>query len=274
MSGRNARCGLLVAALALTPALAATREPEPKKATAEDIARAEAAVKKFLEGVKGDYGQVTSIKDDAVEKALPGQLFFAVLYRQYPVGRVPPQGLSASNVFAVDGQGKVTPLPNAAALQKYLKEAMPPAKGDAAATDAARACARLDQELHQDGFYKFEIMGQVKVEQDKGGARTAVVRTVVMQGGNGDITVVAKFDDVGKLTGVEETAKLKPGPRPICQATLLLHADPLVRRICEQDLLVMGTAALPYLAEQRARATPELQKEIDRVVRLIATGER
>jgi hypothetical protein len=274
MNGQKMTAALLAAAVALASALAAP-QPDPKKATPEDIDKAAAAVKAYLANVKGDYGVVTHIKDDAVEKALPGKIFFAVLFRQYPVGRPAPQGLSASNVFVVDGQGKATPLPNAAALQKYLKESVAPVKDDAAAKDAAHACARLGQELVQDGFYKFQIMDDaIKVEPGKGGGRTAAAKTVVMQGGNGEIGLVAKFDDAGKLTDLEESVKVRPGPRPICQATLLLNADPLVRRICEQDLLVMGTAALPYLAEQRAKASLELQKEIDRVVKRIEAGER
>jgi hypothetical protein len=35
--------------------------------------------------------------------------------------------------------------------------------------------------------------------------------------------------------------------------------------MAEQDLLVMGRAAKPYLDEQRAIASPELRDEIDRV---------
>jgi hypothetical protein len=68
--------------------------------------------------------------------------------------------------------------------------------------------------------------------------------------------------------------ELKPGPRPICQATKLLDADPVVRRMAEQDLLVMGRAARPYLDEQRAKAAPELQKAIDRVWERICADDR
>ena len=60
-------------------------------------------------------------------------------------------------------------------------------------------------------------------------------------------------------------SKLKPGPRPICHATKLLDPDPVVRAIVEQDLLIMGRAAKPYLDEQRAKASPELQQAIDRI---------
>src|SRR6184192_2360441 len=73
------------------------------------------------------------------------------------------------------------------------------------------------------------------------------------------------------VTGVQTCAlpicrsAIRPGPRPICQATKLLDPDPLVRRICEQDLLIMGLSARDYLMEQRARATPELRAALDRL---------
>ena len=73
------------------------------------------------------------------------------------------------------------------------------------------------------------------------------------------------FDQSGKLTRVQQTNKVKPGVRPICQATKLLDADPLIRAMAEQDLLVMGRAVKPYLDEQRAKARPELQKAIDHI---------
>jgi hypothetical protein len=67
------------------------------------------------------------------------------------------------------------------------------------------------------------------------------------------------------LTKATAKAEIKPGPRPVCHATKLLDADPVVRAIVEQDLLIMGRAAKPYLDEQRAKAGPELQEAIDRI---------
>ena len=64
---------------------------------------------------------------------------------------------------------------------------------------------------------------------------------------------------------VNEEAKIRPGPRPICQATKLLDADQIVRRMAEQDLLYMGRAAHEYLMQQRAQAAPDLQQAIDRL---------
>ena len=57
--------------------------------------------------------------------------------------------------------------------------------------------------------------------------------------------------------------------RDVSQATKLLDADPVVRRIAAQDLIIMGLAARDYLMDQRAQATPELREAIDRVWRQI-----
>jgi hypothetical protein len=69
---------------------------------------------------------------------------------------------------------------------------------------------------------------------------------------------------------VEETNTVKAGVRPICQATKLLDPDPLVRRMAEKDILVMGRAAKEYLDEQRAKAPAELRQTIDRIRKRIA----
>ena len=97
----------------------------------------------------------------------------------------------------------------------------------------------------------------------------AAGRLVVMQGGNGELRAAIEYDKDGKLAKVTEKAAIRAGPRPICQATKLLDADPIVRRIAEQDLLIMGLSARDYLMEQRESATPELQGAIDRVWRQI-----
>ena len=67
----------------------------------------------------------------------------------------------------------------------------------------------------------------------------------------------------GSLVQIYERSALRPGIRPICQATKLLDRDPIVRRMAEQDVLVMGRAAKPYLDQVRATARPKLQQAID-----------
>ena len=93
-------------------------------------------------------------------------------------------------------------------------------------------------------------------------------------GDAGEIDARLTFDAAGKLVRVSETANLKRGIRPICQATKLLDPDPVVRRMAEQDLLVMGKAARDYLAAQRAKADPKLQRAIDRLWERILAEDR
>src|SRR5262249_23749511 len=108
----------LLVASAVTIAASGASAPEAKP-TPESIAKAEKAVQEHLEKLKGTGAAVQYIKDDAVEKVFPRYYLFAVLFRQFPVGRVPPKGLKASNLFAVDADGKVTTLTDAKELEKF-----------------------------------------------------------------------------------------------------------------------------------------------------------
>jgi hypothetical protein len=237
--------------------------------TPETIAKAEKAARDHLEKLKGSWATVQYIKDEDVEAVSPHHYLFSVLFRQFPVARPLPEGLTASNLLVVDGKGKATVLRDAAALEKFFKTHAT-AKKEEGKKAAVRAWLRLSQQYHQDGFYIFDLVpDSVKVE-----ARKASGVVTAMRGGGGTLHAELTFDDDGKLDKVREEAKLRRGPRPICQASKLLDPDPLVRRIVEQDLLIMGTAAKDYLDEQRAQATPELRRAIDRRWQRIVESER
>jgi hypothetical protein len=96
----------------------------------------------------------------------------------------------------------------------------------------------------------------------------------VAAGGDGNIDVVMTLGTAGSLVNILERSAIRPGVRPICQATKLLDRDPIVRRMAEQDLLVMGRAAKPYLDQIRATARPKLQQAIDRMWQRILAGAR
>jgi hypothetical protein len=261
---------VLFAALAPLAPAADEKKPSP-----EQIAQGQEKVKKHLDGLKGGSPAVVApISDAAVVRALPDHLIYSVLYRRFPLAQAPAEGLSASNVFAVGSDGTVEPLKDTAALGAFLVKNLK-AGTDDQAKDAARAAVRLIAELYQDGFYTFALQDDSTKVTTADGVRTATARSVVMKGGNGEFTVTVKARADGSIAEVSQSiSDLKPGPRPKCQATLLLHPDPLVRRICEDDLLIMGRAARAYLMEQRAKAAPDLQAEIDRVWRRIEAGER
>jgi hypothetical protein len=224
--------------------------------------KAQKLVEEYLAKLKAPNPAVKPITDDAVTGSLPDVSCFAVMFRQYPVAIAPPEPLRSSNVLAVK-DGKVEPITDTAALEKFLKANLKPVKDEAGAKAAAVAWLRLALELQQDGFFGFSAP-DVSAEKDK----TATGKVKVEKGGMGEITAALTFED-GKLAKVEAKSSVKAGVRPICQATKLLDADPIVRKMAEKDILVMGQACKDYLDEQRAKASPELRKEIDRVWRRI-----
>lgn len=221
---------------------------------------AEASVKQALEKLGAANGKIEVIKDRAVETAVPKCTVVAVHFPLFPVARAVPEPLSHANV-AVVKDGKVTFLSTPKALADFFLANASAAKNETEKKDAARAWLRLSQEMKQDGYFKFELMDDsTKVEGNK-----ATAKIVVMRGGNGELVANLEFGDDGKLTGLNEKGNITAGQRPKCHATLLLDNNPLVRRIVEEDLLIMGRAVKPYLDEQRAKASPELQKAIDRI---------
>lgn len=230
----------------------------------EDIQKAQGQVKEALAKIKGESGEILYLGNAELDKSFPNHRFFAVRYRIYPVARQLPEGMKPSNIFVVPANGRPEHLKDAKALENYFKTNLGEVKGKRSVVAAISSWLTLSPEFHQDGFYKFKLP-EMFTETDG----TIKASTVVMAGGNGEISAELAFDKAGKLTAVTETAKIRQGPRPICHATKLLDADPLVRRICEQDLLYMGRFALDYLREQRALANPALRQAIDRLVERI-----
>jgi hypothetical protein len=248
--------------------------PREGKLTADQVARAEKVARKKLEELKGSYGSVQFIRDASLEKVFPRHAFFFVLFRQYPVGRVPPAGLKVSNVFTVGADGKVQVLTDPRQLEKFFRAQLPAGTGDAQLKEETRAWLSLAQQFSQDGFYTFRLVeDSLKVTRVKGGKRGSGT-VVAMKGGSGTLSATLTFNESGRLAEVSAITKLRPGPRPVCQATRLLDRDAVVRRMAEQDLLIMGRAAKPYLDEQRAKAPPELRRAIDRLWQRICAEDR
>lgn len=245
-------------------------------ATGEERA-ADLLAKKLGEFPGSERGQVISITEEPLPQVLPGHSFYALRFRQYPVALAPPEPLRANNLFAVKPDGTVEHVRNAQALKDLFRASLPPVTTDALARDAARAWLRLAEEFHQDGFLRFSIPADtLQVASAPSGGQHVTGKAVAEpQGGDsGEIVGSLVFDRAGKLVKATETANLKRGMRPICQATKLLDPDPIVRRMAEQDLLVMGKAAREYLDEQRATASPDLQRAIDRIWRRILAEGR
>ena len=228
------------------------------------VAKAEAALKEHLEKAKATGGSILRLHNPALAKDFPEDVFFALRFRLFPVARRLPEGMKASNIFVVSKEGKVQHLRDAKELEKFFQKHLPAVKKQEQAQNALGGWLLLAQEFHQDGLFIFEVLSKAFAVEEQGKGLEARGRAVVMKGGNGEVTVTMTFAD-GKLTKVEPSGKVIPGPRPICQATKLLDTDPIVRKMAEQDLLCMGLAAKEYLDEQRAQARPELQRAIDHI---------
>jgi hypothetical protein len=205
---------------------------------------------------------VRPVTDDFVARTFPTFSFFGVVFRQYPVAvQCPPASdLKCANLFFVQNS-RVDFVSTIEDLKFFFAANLGPAPTQDAATDAASSWLRFSEELKQDLFYTFSPPDISYTPRDD----LALLRAhaSVAAGGEGSIDVVMMLGAAGSLVNVLERSALRPGIRPICQATKLLDPDPIVRRMAEQDLLVMGRAAKPYLDQIRATARPKLQQAID-----------
>src|ERR1043166_946088 len=85
----------LLAVFIASPVLA-QEEKIPKEAQ-----KAADVVKAYLQSLKGDYALLLYKDDAALAKTFPDYQFIVARYRQFPVARALPEGLSSSNIFAL-----------------------------------------------------------------------------------------------------------------------------------------------------------------------------
>jgi hypothetical protein len=231
-------------------------------------------LKDYLAGIKGtEAARVTQLTADGVKETFPDHTLFAVMFPQYPIARIAPPPLKSANVIAVPKKdGKPVPITDTKELEKFFAANARVTKKPAEVDDTVKAWLRTVAELHQDGFYTFTV----KTGEGLASGNTITASgeaPVNPKGGNkGEVKATLKFKE-GKFTSAETKVNLKPGLRPICQATKLLDRDPIVRGMAEQSIRVMGSAARPYLDEQYAKASPQLRQAIDRIwAQIVAEG--
>jgi hypothetical protein len=244
----------LIALLASASALAAENARDP-----EDAIRGQFPVIR-REGVP----PLVPLIERSLTRTFPEHRFLVLRFRQYPVARMPPKPLAANNLFAVDQNGRVRHLTDTKELENFFRTAMSRVTGVESAKEAVKAWLRLSEEFKQDGFFEFSIPEDTLAARALAEGWSASGRVVVGQGGKGELVAELTFAADGKLVNVDEKSTVKPGVRPLCQATKLLDPDPIVRQMAEKDILVMGRHAKDYLDEQKAKATPELRQAIDR----------
>jgi hypothetical protein len=215
---------------------------------------------------------VRPVTDDFVGRTFPNFSFFGVIFRQYPIAvQCPPTtDLKCANLFFVQSS-QVDFVSKIDDLKFFFAANLAPAPTQDTATDAASTWLRFSEELKQDLFYTFSPPTVSYTPRDDSTLLRA--HASVVAGGDGNVDVVMTLGAAGSFLTILEKSALRPGVRPICQATKLLDTDPIVRRMAEQDLLVMGRAAKPYLDQVRATAQPKLQQAIDRIwQRILSEG--
>ncbi len=245
-------------------------------ATIKSDTAARASFDNYLKGKNIAGGNIGPVVDETLRQAFPKHVFYVLRFRQFPVAREVPPGMSASNIFVVNPDNSVKSLLDTQAAKNFFQAAYPPAKSDDTLKLAARAWLRISQEWRQDGFYQFTIPADaVAVDNSDEKNPRVTAKAVVAGGGNaGRISVTLTFDAAGKLTSAAEEAALREGVRPLCQATKLLDPDPIVQGMARQSIRVMGSNAREYLIEQRAKAAPKLQAAIDEIWQQIQADGR
>lgn len=221
-------------------------------------------VEDYLKSRGASGAVVRPITDDYVGRTFPDFSFFGVIFRQYPLAVLCPQtqDLKCANVFFVrDGQTDF--VSNIQDLKFFFAAELGPVPTEEEAADAASAWLRFSEELKQDLFYTFSAPEISYLPRED--ITTVRGHAAVTAGGEGRIEILMTLGAAGSLVNIHEKGALRQGVRPICQATKLLDSDSIVRRMAEQDLLVMGRAAKPYLDQVRAKAEPKLQRAIDRI---------
>ncbi len=223
-------------------------------------------------------GRLKRLADEALLKVLPEIRLTSLFIQLWPVARVPSPPLKSNNLFIITQSGSVQHFTDRRLLARFFVQHLrfqPKMKTDQAKQQAARAWLHLSQELQNDGMFRFTILvGDVSTKKEDGTSRVVARATVEPKGGDkGWIKVTVTFNAEGKLINIQEQSKLVPGIRPICQSTKLLDPDPIVRKMAETEILLMGRRCEPYIREQREKAGPELRKAIDRIWRRVLAEE-
>jgi hypothetical protein len=210
---------------------------------------------------------VLFIDTGSYQPLFPKKLFYVLRFPQWPVSIAPPAGLASNNLMVFTQDKPLHAISNSHQLQEYFQLN---AHTQGTADDAAntlKTWLSLFAELEQDGMFQFNApVIESSTNSAAGGFEVHGHIDVAPKNGDmGSITGKVIVDANGKLQSATARPALQSGMRPICQATKLLDADPIVRKMAERDLLVMGRSARNYLIIQRSKAAPELRARIDQI---------
>lgn len=204
------------------------------------------------------------IATEALAREFPHYRFYGLTFPQWPLAEVPPHPLSASNVVSLAPGGAVMVLTSPSELKDYFNGHRHRAARDPGTI--LLAWLDLTWVFSEDGFFQFDVGQAIQVNRQDENVLASGKDIVQPHGGDqGEIDVALTIAPDGTILSAQDTRDVRAGIRPICQATKLLDPDPIVRKMAEQCLLVMGSRAKPYLDAQRAKSPPELQKAIDAI---------
>lgn len=233
---------------------------------ADKATQAKEKVEQKLKNLKAADYKLEEISDVNLNKFFPNHKFLSVIFRQFPVGtpNVPPV-LENSNLYAVSDQGSFINITDDKGLKNFFSSSLEKVETEEDAKLATKAFLRLAWQLRQDGFYTFGYIDESIAGKTENGTTDASGKFTALKGGNGTVMAELSFNKLGELFKLTVSGKVTAGPRPICQATKLLDKDLLVRRMAEQDLLVMGSNARSYFDFIRPQLSQELRHAADRV---------
>lgn len=256
-----------------------------KKVKVSDIAKPGTpayAIREFEEKTQKEFfqnrqGILSELKDVEFAQAFDKRV--SLLCLRYPIWPIamninPP--LQSNNIFVLDANNKIIALiGDTDNLRKFCSQNMLPVKTEQQARTALVAYLRLQQELAQDGMFQFSIKKESLKFSRTGDQILIAGRSIVApnSGNEGYLESQLVFAANGKLKSAESTNKLQEGMRPICQSTKLLDPDPIVRKMAEQDILLMGPACKFYLDDMHSRANPETRKAIENIWKRIERRE-
>jgi hypothetical protein len=214
----------------------------------------------FLQG-----GQLTYLSNSSLERAFPDKLFYVLRFRQWPIGFELPPPLAPNNIMVFTKNRDFTLINNENLQQAFFHNQIKNVKTQVEAKELLTTWLLLAQELNQDGMYSFAA--PVVSASTANGILKASGRLEVLPhaGDMGKISATITFGKNGQIIRINQEMTLNSGMRPICQSTKLLDQDPIVRKMAQKDLLLMGRASKEYLDSQRAKASPELQVAIDKI---------
>lgn len=216
------------------------------------------------------------LDDPALANCFPNSLFYVLRFMQYPVAVPVPPELSANTLICVDCKGKISKFCSESELKAFYLESSKSIKSDSDIKIVVEAWLSCLKELVQDGMYRFDS-STARFDLEKKADSKIARGSIAVQptGGNlGGITSILTFSKSEKLVSIESDIRIQAGIRPICQAKKLLDSDTTVRKMAEQDILIMGKSCRFYLDQQRAEAAPPLKKAIDRIWQKIEKREQ